>query len=306
MNTDKIANLLKYLCSPEDKSDLILDLQEKNLKNSAGEEFELIDNIPILLKNNSKNDTPKSELHLATKTEFNYVEHYQKDAEVFDYFSHKGGATQDEEKRVNEYIEAHVSKTAKILLDVGCGSAWVAKKFCTKGINVISMDISVTNVKKALEIYPFSNHYGVVADAFNLPFKANSIDCIIASEIIEHVANPQLFIANLFNILKPEGKLIVTTPYKEKLKYSLCVHCNQLTPLSSHIHSFDENKLISLFQNPQISKIEYQRFANKFIAYFRLYKIFRFLGFNTWRMLDKIFNFFYNKQNRILISWYKK
>ena len=71
---------------------------------------------------------------------------------------------------------------------------------------------------------------GLIADAYKLPFNPNTLDCIVASEIMEHTFNPEKFISNLLNVLKPGGKIIITTPYDEQINYHLCVHCNHPTP----------------------------------------------------------------------------
>lgn len=44
-------------------------------------------------------------------------------------------------------------------------------------------------------------------------FEANSIGSILCSEVIEHVKHPDLALAEAFRVLKPGGKLILTTPY---------------------------------------------------------------------------------------------
>ena len=46
-----------------------------------------------------------------------------------------------------------------------------------------------------------------------LPVKSDSADCIIASEVIEHLQNPFLFLSECKRIIKPEvGTIILTTP----------------------------------------------------------------------------------------------
>ena len=63
---------------------------------------------------------------------FNYIEHYKIDAEEFDYFEERTGATEDDERRVREYILSRISEKDNTILDVGSGSAWVAKYFENK------------------------------------------------------------------------------------------------------------------------------------------------------------------------------
>ena len=74
------------------------------------------------------------------------------------------------------------------------------------------MDISITNPVKVLKENPGENHAAIVADAYYLPFKKNTFDVIIASEIMEHVYDPKLFIARLMEVLRPGGSLVINTP----------------------------------------------------------------------------------------------
>jgi len=220
-----------------------LEIDAKNKKflcANCNEHYSISGAVPVFLRNEIAVDKVESEIHKKQASEFNYIDHYQKDALEFDYFQERVGGTDHSETRVREYILSELPAENGKILDVGCGKAWVAELCCPKKLDVVSMDISLTNVEKAIAKYPFENHSAVVADAFNLPFKANSFDYIIASEIIEHVVSPAKFVKNLMNVLKPGGVLLITTPYKEKLEHSLCVHCNKLTTRHAHIHTFDE------------------------------------------------------------------
>jgi 2-polyprenyl-3-methyl-5-hydroxy-6-metoxy-1,4-benzoquinol methylase len=237
---------------------------------------------------------------------FNYVEHYQKDAVEFDYFEEKKGATAHDERRVREYVISEVPKGAKTILDVGCGNGWVAKTFLPKGKEIFSLDISVTNPTKAKELYPSENHFGITADSFHLPFNNNSFDCVVASEIIEHIVDPMEFIKELFRVVRRGGRLIITTPYKEKLIYYLCVHCNKKTPANAHIHSFDEKKLESLYRDNNLDRFSYETFGNKILIFLRTYVILKYFPFWLWKIKDKSVNFFTKKPAHIICIYKKK
>jgi ubiquinone/menaquinone biosynthesis C-methylase UbiE len=232
---------------------------------------------------------------------FNYIEHYKRDAEEFDYFEERTGATEHDERRVHEYILSRIEKNPNSILDVGSGSAWVAKHFQSSECKVVSLDISKNNVKTAKQIVPDSTHSPIVGDSFKLPFKDDSFEVVIASEIIEHVIEPALFIKELLRVVGTKGKLIVTTPYKEKLRYYLCVHCNKKTPVHAHIHSFDEKKLISY----SVSKSHWETFGNKFLIFLRTYIILKYLPFGLWRAIDSVFNKLKNIPVHILVEYHK-
>ena len=52
----------------------------------------------------------------------------------------------------------------------------------------------------------------VKGDALDLPFADGTFDCVIASEILEHVPEDDRAIAELVRVLKPGGTLAVTVP----------------------------------------------------------------------------------------------
>jgi SAM-dependent methyltransferase len=244
---------------------------------------------------------------LSRKNTFpNYKEHYTIDAEEFDYFENRKGATAHEEKRVREYVISGIPSDAKNVLDVGCGRAWVAQTLLAKGITVISLDISIKNPRHALEEYPNKNHFGVTADSYFLPFRDGEFDCVIASEIIEHVPDPGKFLSEIFRVVKSGGRLIITTPYKEIIRYSLCIHCNKKTPINAHLHSFDENKLQSLYTKNDLSFFNWKAFGNKLLIHLRTHVILNYFPFWLWKLKDNFANFIYPKPLHIIAIYNKK
>lgn len=273
------------------------NLQQINnqLKCSVCNRIYIIDeDIPILLPQKSKEN----------KYDMDYIEHYQKDAEIFDYFEQRiCKATEHDERRLREYIISLVPENSKNILDVGSGSAWVAASFPNK--QVFSFDIALRNVKVALKLVQRKNHLGVVGDALNPPFALSSFDCIIASEIIEHIVSPEDFISSLIPLLKPGGMLIISTPYKEVIHYSQCIHCNRLTPKNAHLHSFDEQKLTSLYDRKKLKDIKYYIFGNKALTVLRTHVFLNFLPFTLWKIIDRISNFILKKQSHIIVLYVK-
>lgn len=237
---------------------------------------------------------------------FDYLTHYKTDAEEFDYFEKRIGPAEHEERRVREVLISQVPKNVKTILDVGCGSGWVAKKFLKKNIKVISLDISKSNPQKVKELYPSQNHFQVVADSFKLPFDSNSFDCVIASEIIEHIVEPKLFLEELFRVVSGDGRLIISTPYKEKIRYVLCIHCNKKTPVNAHLHSFDEKILRDLYNGDDLKKFSIVIFGNKALIYLRTHIVLKYLPLSLWLAVDWLANKIYNKSLHIVCVYEKQ
>jgi SAM-dependent methyltransferase len=236
------------------------------------------------------------------KPSFDYYDHYQKDAETFDYFAAwEDPAAVHENERLHEMILAQAPKQIKRVLDVGCGAAWVAAHFSKYGAEVYSMDISTVNPQRAVTKYPFSGHFGVVADVFHLPFQENTFDLIVASEIIEHVADPALFLERLLPALAPGGVLVVTTPHAEKLAYSLCIHCNQPTPHHAHLHSFTAESIRELLPVPLRAGATTSTFMNKVLLHARTHIVLKHFPFSLWRVVDRVANVFIAKTARLML-----
>ncbi|MBK7106388.1 MAG: class I SAM-dependent methyltransferase [Ignavibacteriae bacterium] len=235
---------------------------------------------------------------------FDYINHYKIDAKEFDYFEERTGATEHDERRVHEYILSKIPNNIQNVLDVGCGSAWVAENYFNKNVNVVSLDLSLENVSKAKNNFPSQKHSQIIADSFHLPFMENSFNIVIASEIIEHVLNPVEFVNELFRVVKQNGKLIITTPYKEKLRYYLCIHCNKKTPVHAHIHSFDEKKLTQLCNSKKLKHTTWFTFGNKLLIFLRTYVILKYLPFSLWKFVDQIFNKIKNLPAHIIVEFY--
>jgi len=284
--------LIELLVTP----DTHLPLEYRKERNDmycsqTGESYKIENSVPILLS--SVDEMPGMD----------YRTHYHQDSELFDYFEKKTGATEHDERRVHEFILSCVPKNTASILDAGCGSAWAAKYCTPKGMFFCSMDISTINPTHALSLYPSSNHAGLAADTFHLPFRDGSFDVVIASEIIEHVVNPSAFVLELLRAIKPGGSLIITTPYKEVLKYSLCVHCNRPTPLHSHLHSFNEQMLAGY--GAKKSRVQWKTFGNKALIFLRTYPLLRFFPFPLWKIIDMSANAVLNKRAHILATYTK-
>ena len=57
------------------------------------------------------------------------------------------------------------------------------------------------------------------ADIKNLPFASASFDCVICSEVLEHIPEHENALKELVRILKPQGNLVVSVPryFSEKI-----------------------------------------------------------------------------------------
>lgn len=285
------TNYLSQLVHPIHKTQLQMDAAT-NLLSAVGypEKFLIKQNVPILLVATEQEVLTDTQQHKDAGGKFHYKEHYQTDAETYEYFKDPESAVErTEHKRLHEYILAEIPRGNGWLLDTGCGGAWLAKAMNGAGKQIISMDIADINPIRAIKEAAYTGHYGLVADVFELPFRENSIDTIVASEIIEHVSDPRRFIAALLEVLRPGGKLIITTPYNERIQSSLCIHCNKLTPHNAHLHSFTESSIKKCVP-ASVKGARTIVFNNKMLIRLGIQRLLAFLPLSIWKVVDSLAN----------------
>lgn len=105
----------------------------------------------------------------------------------------------------------------KVVLDVGCGAAGKTMYYASLGAaKVVGMDILPKYREEAEKLareLGYADRFEFVAgDAANTGFPDNSFDTVIMNDAMEHVARPDLVLAEVRRILKPGGRLYVNFP----------------------------------------------------------------------------------------------
>ena len=104
-------------------------------------------------------------------------------------------------------------KNSKKILDVGCGlSLW--GKTIKSNQQYLGIDISKSIIKKNLENNSFHNQNFQCFDFDHNDENelGNGFDLIIMLAIIEHFPNPSKSMKIIARLLKPGGKIVITTP----------------------------------------------------------------------------------------------
>jgi SAM-dependent methyltransferase len=90
------------------------------------------------------------------------------------------------------------------LLDIGCGSKPYKKLFVVDEYVGLDIDSEITRKRKiADQLY----------DGKVFPFSSNSFDSALCNQVLEHVFNPDEFLSEIYRVLKPSGKLLLTVPF---------------------------------------------------------------------------------------------
>jgi ubiquinone/menaquinone biosynthesis C-methylase UbiE len=130
-------------------------------------------------------------------------------------------------------------------LDVGCRDGAF-----TKELNLSCRQTGIDIDSNALLEYKLRFHKAKVAIVDcneNLPFADNSFDIILAGEIIEHLVNPDLFLSEIYRILKKDGIFVGSTPnaFRWDKRLRLLFGADpKIFSDSTHLQYFSYNSLI--------------------------------------------------------------
>jgi SAM-dependent methyltransferase len=108
------------------------------------------------------------------------------------------------------------------VIDVGCGAGRHAFEAYRRGADVVAFDRGESELRsvdtilcamaEAGEVPATASAKVVVGDALSLPYADETFDCVIASEILEHIPEDDAAIAELTRVLKVGGTLVVSVP----------------------------------------------------------------------------------------------
>ena len=115
-------------------------------------------------------------------------------------------------------------RAGDLLLDLGAGAGRHAFESFRRGARVVAFDYSAAELKDVSGLFAAMRASGEAGaepgamavttngDALALPFADGSFDRIIASEVLEHVADDERALAEAFRVLRPGGTLAATVP----------------------------------------------------------------------------------------------
>nr|WP_277882624.1 class I SAM-dependent methyltransferase [Microcoleus sp. FACHB-68] len=154
------------------------------------------------------------------------------------------------------------------VLDLGCGNGSLTHLVAQHGYEVVGLDSSEQGIAIARESFPDCKF--IEADIYDLPDAGlvNSFDIVMAVEVIEHLFYPKELVRYAQKCLKPNGCLILSTPYHGYLKNLMLAASGKMdehfTVLwdMGHVKFFSVPTLTTLLKSEGYTDISF-RFAGR-------------------------------------------
>lgn len=117
------------------------------------------------------------------------------------------------------WVLPRLCRKGEVVLDLASGNSIVGQFMQQRfGCQVIAFDISRSAIRDAKK----RGVPGIVGSVEEkLPFKQQSFDTVFWGDNIEHVFFPAKIVAEIFRVLKPGGRLILSTPNQAYWRYRL-------------------------------------------------------------------------------------
>lgn len=104
-----------------------------------------------------------------------------------------------------------INNTSKVL-DIGSNPPFLLSTITEMGLNAIGIDSSPEVFQQTIETFNLKV-FKVDIEKETLPFTDNKFDCIIFTEVFEHLRIDPIFtVSEIYRVLKPGGLLLLATP----------------------------------------------------------------------------------------------
>ncbi|TCK20802.1 class I SAM-dependent methyltransferase [Pseudonocardia endophytica] len=150
-----------------------------------------------------------------------------------------------------------------VVLEAGCGEGYGADLLAGTARRVLALDYDVPTVAHVASRYPrvAVSQANLVA----LPVADGSIDALVSLQVIEHLWEQERFLAECRRVLRPGGRLLVSTP--NRLTFSPGrdtplnpFHTRELSPAELHemvvAAGFDDVTVQGLFHGPRLRELD--------------------------------------------------
>jgi ubiquinone/menaquinone biosynthesis C-methylase UbiE len=155
---------------------------------------------------------------------------------------------------------------AERVLDLGGGDGRLAPELAAAELTIA--DVSAVALERARRRVPRARLTHVEPDR-PLPFEDSSFDLVLCADVLEHVRDVQLLLSEARRVLRPGGRLAVTTPAHGRLTgLDVLVRGfeRRFAPLSPHLRFLTRRSLARLLDDMGFEPLSIRRRRGELLA----------------------------------------
>lgn len=139
----------------------------------------------------------------------NTVELLSKQIEAHSYLYTEQSA--DSDLNIRQDLQIFIDSLPEVLnncLEIGAGNGQLARVLHKRSLAYICLDVN----HRMFKFVNNSDIHGIAADCHFIPVTSNSINNVIANNILEHLYDPVICLREIYRVLVPGGKIFALLP----------------------------------------------------------------------------------------------
>ena len=186
---------------------------------------------------------------------------------IWSHFQNEGRASFDAARPRLDFLIRQIARkcpgATPAVLNIGAGNGYLELTAATRGWAIQSLDPDSRAIAK-LAAQGIAARQGYIE---NLPHADAAFDCVVASEVLEHLSVNQREqgLKDIARVLKPAGWFLGTVPYNENLAEGqvVCPCCGALFHRWGHQATFDEPVMRRLLSSRfDVSELRHTAFVD--------------------------------------------
>jgi 2-polyprenyl-3-methyl-5-hydroxy-6-metoxy-1,4-benzoquinol methylase len=168
-------------------------------------------------------------------------------------------------KEVFPAIKSFLKNKKGRIIDLGAGWGHMTDLVANLGFEVVAVEMSPEKADYAKKQFPDIKFF--CCDVYDIPEKVvpfeAPFDFVVATELIEHLFDPEKFLNITKQLLKENGLLILSTPYHGYLKNLMLAFFNKMDDhfkvweLGGHIKFFSKKSLFAILKKAKYRPIKF-------------------------------------------------
>jgi 2-polyprenyl-3-methyl-5-hydroxy-6-metoxy-1,4-benzoquinol methylase len=157
------------------------------------------------------------------------------------------------------FVSKHISGRERVL-DVGCGEGDFSAAIAAAGARSLGIEVAEEPLRRGRARHPGLDFQRVPATGA-WPLRDASFDLVWAGEVLEHVADTARWFSEVRRVLRPGGRLLISTPDHGPLSVlrmalSPAAFGARFDPLADHVRFYTRRTLASLLAEFAFEQIE--------------------------------------------------